>query len=58
VVASDQLALLQSVIEARDDDAPRLVYADWLEEHGDPTQARFIRESMAVAGLPAGGRGA
>jgi uncharacterized protein (TIGR02996 family) len=57
VVGSDQLALLRSVIEAPDDNAPRLVYADWLEEHGDPTQARFIRESLAAAALPAGDRG-
>jgi uncharacterized protein (TIGR02996 family) len=25
------------------DDTPRLVYADWLEEHGDPDRAEFIR---------------
>jgi uncharacterized protein (TIGR02996 family) len=57
VVGSDQLALLHTVIEASDDDAPRLVYADWLEEHGDPTQARFIRESLAAAALPPGATG-
>jgi uncharacterized protein (TIGR02996 family) len=26
-----------------DDDAPRLVYADYLEENGQPERARFIR---------------
>jgi uncharacterized protein (TIGR02996 family) len=29
-------ALLQAVLASPDDDTPRLVYADWLEERGDP----------------------
>src|SRR5688572_21228634 len=36
-------AFLQSIIETPDDDAPRLVYADWLEDNGDPVRAEFIR---------------
>jgi len=40
---SDREALLRTIFENPDDDAPRLVYADWLEEHGDPQQAAFIR---------------
>src|SRR5262249_36565663 len=28
---------------APDDDAPRLVFADWCDEHGDPERAEFIR---------------
>src|SRR4051812_5383520 len=36
-------ALLAAIAEAPDDDAPRLVYADWLEEHGDDARAEFIR---------------
>jgi uncharacterized protein (TIGR02996 family) len=38
--------LLDDVIENPDDDTPRLVMADWLEEHGDQVaqdRARFIR---------------
>jgi uncharacterized protein (TIGR02996 family) len=31
----EKLALLAAVKETPDDDAPRLVLADWLEEHGD-----------------------
>jgi uncharacterized protein (TIGR02996 family) len=31
----DEAALLQAVIDAPEDDAPRLVYADWLLERGD-----------------------
>jgi uncharacterized protein (TIGR02996 family) len=33
--AGDEAALLQAVIDAPEDDAPRLVYADWLLERGD-----------------------
>src|SRR4029078_6739128 len=35
-----------------DDDAPRLVYADWLEERGDP-RGTFVRVQCALARLPA-----
>jgi uncharacterized protein (TIGR02996 family) len=31
-------ALLADIIEHPDDDAPRLVYSDWLEEHGGPPE--------------------
>jgi len=40
---TDGDALLRAVIENVADDAPRLVYADWLEEHGEPERAEFIR---------------
>lgn len=33
---------LQAIIENPDDDLPRLIYSDWLEERGDP-RAEFIR---------------
>ncbi len=36
-------ALLQAVLERPGDDAPRLVYADWLDEHGESDRADFIR---------------
>jgi uncharacterized protein (TIGR02996 family) len=36
-------ALLAAVLAAPDDDTPRLVYADWLEDAGDVEQAEFIR---------------
>ncbi len=32
-----------------DDDAPRLIYADWLEENGKPDRAEFIRVQIALA---------
>jgi uncharacterized protein (TIGR02996 family) len=35
--------LYQAVLDAPDDDGPRLAYADWLEDNGDPDRAQFIR---------------
>ncbi|MGZ3454859.1 MAG: TIGR02996 domain-containing protein [Polyangiales bacterium] len=47
--------LLRDVIEAPDDDGPRLVYADWLLEHGDESQrarGEYIQLACAIAKLP------
>jgi uncharacterized protein (TIGR02996 family) len=48
---SEADALLAAVCEAPEDDAPRLVYADWLEEHGDQNRADFIRGQIALAAM-------
>ncbi|VTU00198.1 Repeat-companion domain TIGR02996 OS=Singulisphaera acidiphila (strain ATCC BAA-1392 / DSM 18658 / VKM B-2454 / MOB10) GN=Sinac_4455 PE=4 SV=1: LRR_6: LRR_6 [Gemmataceae bacterium] len=40
---SDEDALLGAIRDDPDDDTPRLVYADWLQENGDPERAEFIR---------------
>jgi uncharacterized protein (TIGR02996 family) len=45
-------AFLQAILETPDDDAPRLVCADWLEEQGDAARAEFIRVQCALAGMP------
>jgi uncharacterized protein (TIGR02996 family) len=45
-------AFLRSVIDNPDDDTPRLAYADWLEEHGDPERAEFIRVQVEYERLP------
>jgi uncharacterized protein (TIGR02996 family) len=42
-------SFLQAIIDNPDDDAPRLIYADWLDEHGDPERAEFIRLQCARA---------
>src|SRR5262245_57047624 len=34
---------LRAIAAAPDDDTHRLVYADWLDEHGEPERAEFIR---------------
>src|SRR5437879_10706296 len=39
---SDQVSLLLAILNSPDDQTLRLVYADWLEEHGDP-RAELIR---------------
>lgn len=48
----ERAALLAAVLASRDDDLPRLVFADWLDENGDPDEARFIRSQIALATLP------
>jgi uncharacterized protein (TIGR02996 family) len=42
-------AFLADIIANPDDDAPRLVYADWLEDHGQPGRAAFIRIQCELA---------
>lgn len=43
-----QEALLAGIIEAPLDDAPRLIYADYLEEHGEENRAEYIRISVEL----------
>jgi len=53
---TDRMAMLQSVLANPDEDIPRLVYADWLEEFGndaDVARAHFIRIEIEAEGLPA-----
>ena len=46
----DQAALFRAVCETPEADAPRLVYADWLDAHGDPDRAEFIRIQVGREG--------
>jgi uncharacterized protein (TIGR02996 family) len=50
---SDDYSFLQAVLADPRDDALRQVYADWLEEHGDP-RADYLRLELALAGQPDG----
>ncbi len=43
-------AFLHDILARPDDDAPRLIYADWLEEHNNP-RGEFIRVQCALAQL-------
>jgi uncharacterized protein (TIGR02996 family) len=45
-------AFLQAIAEAPDDEPLRLIYADWLEENGDPVRAEFIRVQCELERLP------
>jgi uncharacterized protein (TIGR02996 family) len=49
-VARD-LELLQTIIQNPDDDTPRLIYADWLEDNGNQPRAEFIRAQCECARL-------
>jgi uncharacterized protein (TIGR02996 family) len=40
--------LLRAILD-HPDDGPRLGYADWLEAHGQPDRAEFIRVQVARA---------
>ena len=48
----DEIAFLRTILEQPDDDAPRLVFADWLEEHGETPRAEFIRVQVELFRLP------
>jgi uncharacterized protein (TIGR02996 family) len=53
---SERNALLAAVCADPDDDTPRLVFADWLDEHDEPERAEFIRLQIQSAKLPDGKR--
>lgn len=44
----DEQAFLDTIFEYPDEDGPRLVYADWLEESGRTERAEFIRIQMEL----------
>lgn len=49
---SDELALLAAILANPDEDTPRLVFADWLDENGFAARAEFIRLQMELAREP------
>jgi uncharacterized protein (TIGR02996 family) len=54
-MSSQRAALIAAILETPEDDAPRLVCADWFEEQGDPAnvaRADFIRTQLCRARLP------
>jgi len=48
---SDEKALLATIWEHPHEDTPRLMYADWLQENGQPERAEFIRVQCEIARL-------
>jgi uncharacterized protein (TIGR02996 family) len=46
---AEERALLAAIIAQPEDDTPRLVYADWLQEHGREERAEFIRAQVWLA---------
>lgn len=47
---TDRDALLRAILLAPGDDTPRLAFADWLDEHGEPGRAE-LRTSLFVNGV-------
>ena len=47
---SQRTAFLTAIIANPDNDTARLVYADWLQEHGEEDRAEFIRVQCELAG--------
>ena len=46
---SQHAGFLRAILDDPDDDGVRLVYADWLDEHGQPERAEFIRVQCELA---------
>ena len=55
-MSPDEDALLNGIAATPADDLPRLVYADWLEDHGQDIRAEFIRIQCEIARLEVGPR--
>lgn len=49
--AADRLAFTRAVLARPDDDLPRLIFADWLDERGESERAEFIRVQVELARL-------
>lgn len=49
--AEERAAFIQSIIENPADDTPRLIFADWLEEHGEADRSEFIRCQIELAAI-------
>jgi uncharacterized protein (TIGR02996 family) len=47
-----ETAFLKSIVETPDDDGTRLIYADWLEEHGQAEKAQFVRLEVELSKMP------
>src|SRR5262245_17230006 len=48
---TDEKGLLAAIWDDPHDDTPRLVYADWLDDHGQNARAEFIRIQCQLARL-------
>lgn len=50
---TDREGFLKTIAANPDDDLPRLVYADWLDENGENLLGEFIRTQIEIAKSPA-----
>src|SRR5262245_58438359 len=51
-MTTDEQSFLDAIRAEPDDDTARLVYADWLTEHGRADRAAFIRTEIELARTP------
>jgi uncharacterized protein (TIGR02996 family) len=51
-MSGTEAGLLQSIADEPDDDSLRLIYTDWLVDHGQPERAEFIRIQIERTRLP------
>jgi uncharacterized protein (TIGR02996 family) len=54
VATTHRDAFLEDIIAHPEDDTSRLVFADWLDDHGEADRAEFIRLQVQIARLSAG----
>ena len=47
-MSGTEFDLMRTIIEVPHDDGPRLVYCDWLYEHGQPEKAEFIQAGIRL----------
>jgi len=50
--SAEERAFFDRIRDEPADDGPRLIYADWLEENGQPDRAEFVRLQVAIERLP------
>ncbi len=46
-----EAAFMAEILAHPEDDAPRLAFADWLDENGQPERAEFVRVQVRLAGM-------
>jgi uncharacterized protein (TIGR02996 family) len=49
---STKESLLAQIVAEPGEDAPRLVFADWCEDNGDPERAEYIRAQVRLEAMP------
>jgi uncharacterized protein (TIGR02996 family) len=49
VPSAYEAVFLEDIRASPENDTPRLIYADWLEDNGDPDRAEFIRLQIGLA---------
>jgi uncharacterized protein (TIGR02996 family) len=51
-MSRDETTFVRTIAAAGSDSLPRLVFADWLDEHDQPERAQFVRDQVFVSTTP------